>query len=139
MAKEEYSKFAKKLAEREFTNNRGESLRFIEIITKDIISVEIACLSEAKREQVGFRGRLGFYTNIQNEKKVIITGDKISLKPIWPLSAVIYFSSREDFERIKKERYDRNTLYQPHEQDFHNFDQPTLYFPLGNIVKIDWN
>lgn len=119
----------------EFTNSKGEHLPLPEVTKKKIISVTITCLSAKKRrEQVGILGALGFFSDVQDKKDLVIDNGRIHLHFFGGETATIYFSSPEEYQKI--EGYDQNSLWKSSVKSASDLFQ--INFPKSNLKEIDW-
>ena len=118
-----------------FTNSKGECLSLPEIVNKKITSVVVTCLSaEKRREQIGFKGALGFFSDVQDKKEVVIADGCILLYFFGDKTATIYFSSPEECQKIKD--YDENSLWKSPVKSATSLFQIKL--PRTELKEIDW-
>jgi len=119
-----------------FTNSKGECLTLEEIRDKRIASVTIVYLAEERRrEQVGILGKLGFFSDVQDKKEVVITDCRIYLCFLGFETATIFFSSQEKFEKIQG--FDKDSLWKQPIDPASELFQVTC--PKTSLKQIDWS
>lgn len=102
-----------------FTNSKGESLPLTQITEKNIVSVNIAYLTESG-----------------TEKEMKIANKQISIHCLLKgtMIAIGLPSRLEEFEKIEQLDHDENSLY----ATFFNSGLCQLFFPLEGLKDIDW-
>ena len=123
-----------KILEKKFTNNEGFVLPLEKILKQKIISLDISYLSNKEIKKY-------FFGLIKKEKKqenklLTIDDSSIVLEVKGNGQARVRFSSKEEFEKLKKDTFDEETIFKKF--IFTIFPQYTILFDIRNLEKINW-